>query len=440
MEERVGITLTGGRSSTTEVVEFQNFVENLELVDLPLLGRRFSWFHSNGRAMSRIDRVLISDEWASRWGSVALWALPRDVSDHCPLILKYSREDWGPKPFRFNNFWLENKKFQEVVETFWVSHKVEGWMSFVLKEKFKMLKSTLRAWHKNEYGGLEAKIEELVVEINDLDVRGELVGLSALEVDSRKDKFVSLWKFLKNKEALMFQRSRSKWLKEGDANTKFFHNCVKARSKGNLISAIRVEERWLDSPNLIKSAVSNYFEKHVSSSSIVRPKLDGVVFQMLSEEENDELISNFTLEEIEEVVKTSDGNKSPGPDGFNFAFLKRFWGLLGGDIRTMFNQFHNNACLPRCFLSYFVTLIPKVSSPSSLSDFRPISLLGSLYKIIAKVLAKRLGNVMDSIISSNQSAFIKGRNLVDGVLVVNEVVDWAKKSKKECFIFKVDFS
>jgi hypothetical protein len=110
MEERVGCNLSIGRSSTSEVVEFQNFVEELELVDLPLLGRRFTWFHSSGRAMSRIDRVLISDEWASRWGSVTRWALPRDVSDHCPLILKYSRDDWGPKPFRFNNFLLDNKK------------------------------------------------------------------------------------------------------------------------------------------------------------------------------------------------------------------------------------------------------------------------------------------------------------------------------------------
>jgi hypothetical protein len=167
--------------------------------------------------------------------------------------------------------------------------------------------------------------------------------------------------------------------------------------------------------------------------------MEGVVFQMLSEKENEELISNFTLDEIEEVVKTSDGNKSPGPDGFNFALMKKFWGLLNGDFRLMFEQFHDNSCLPRSFISYFVTLITKVSSPSFLSDFRPISLLGCLYKIIAKVLAKRLAKVMDLVISSNQSAFIKGRNLVDGVLVVNEVVDWAKKTKNECLIFKVNF-
>jgi hypothetical protein len=105
----------------------------------------------------------------------------------------------------------------------------------------------------------------------------------------------------------------------------------------------------------------------------------------------------------------------------------------------MFDQFHGNSCFPKSFLSYFVTLIPKVSSPSSLSGFRPISLLGCLYKLIAKVLAKRLAKVMDSVISSNQSAFIKGRNLVDGVVIVNEVVDWAKKAKKDCLIIKVDF-
>ncbi|MCI36077.1 RNA-directed DNA polymerase (Reverse transcriptase), partial [Trifolium medium] len=100
-------------------------------------------------------------------------------------------------------------------------------MGFVLKEKLKALKSFLREWHKVEYGGLEVRIEELVVEIKDLDVRGELVGLSK-EVERRKESFDALWKLFKSKEALMYQRSRSMWLKEGDANTKFFHNSVKS--------------------------------------------------------------------------------------------------------------------------------------------------------------------------------------------------------------------
>ena len=113
--------------------------------------------------------------------------------------------------------------------------------------------------------------------------------------------------------------------------------------------------------------------------------------------------------------------------------------MIKGEVRIMFDQFHANEVLPKSLLAYFVALIPKISSPLELKDYRPISLLGSLHKLLAKVLARRLAGVLGSVISSSQSAFLKGRNLVDGVLVVNELVDYAKKVKKDCLIFKVDF-
>ncbi|KAK2434404.1 hypothetical protein QL285_019560 [Trifolium repens] len=155
--------------------------------------------------------------------------------------------------------------------------------------------------------------------------------------------------------------------------------------------------------------------------------------------ENRLLVDPFSLGEIEEVVKLSDGNKSLGPDGFNFTFIKTFLSVLKGEVRIFFDQFHGNARLPKSLMSYFITLIPKVASPSVIGEFRPISLLGCLYKLISKVLAARLSKVMNSVVASTQTAFIKGRNLVDGVLVVNEVVDLAKKSGREVLIFKVDF-
>jgi hypothetical protein len=151
------------------------------------------------------------------------------------------------------------------------------------------------------------------------------------------------------------------------------------------------------------------------------------------------LIIPFALEEIEEVVTECDGNKSPGPDGFNFNFVKSFWYLLKNEVRILFDQFHGNASLPKSFSSYFVTLIPKVKSPFVFNEYRPISLLGCLYKLVAKALAKRLAKVMDPLVASTQSAFLKGRFLVDGVMVVNELVDFAKKAGKSCLILKVDF-
>ncbi|MCH80954.1 LINE-1 reverse transcriptase like, partial [Trifolium medium] len=143
--------------------------------------------------------------------------------------------------------------------------------------------------------------------------------------------------------------------------------------------------------------------------------------------------------EITAVVKECDGSKSPGPDGFNFAFIKEFWDLLKVDVRIMFDQFHGNACLPKGLFSYFLTLIPKVSSPQALGDFRPISLLDCLYKLVAKVLAARLARVVGELIPNTQSTFLKGRQLVYGVVVVNEVIDFSKKTGKEFLILKVDF-
>jgi hypothetical protein len=196
---------------------------------------------------------------------------------------------------------------------------------------------------------------------------------------------------------------------------------------------------WVDSPSLLRQATVNFFKQQFCGERRLRPFLDGISFPTLSEEANASLTVLFSLEEMEEVVSDCDGSKSPGPDGFNFNFVKSFWGLLKNEERILFEQFHGNGCLPKSFMSYFVALIPKVSSPLSLGDFRPISLLGCLYKLLAKVLAKRLAKVMDPLVASTQSAFLKGRYLVDGVMVVNEVVDMAKKSGKECLILKVDF-
>jgi len=80
------------------------------------------------------------EEWTQYWGAYFLWMLLRDVSDYFPLVLKVSGWDWGPKTFRFNNFWLEKKNFKELVEGRWRNYQVNGWMDFVLKEKLKMLK------------------------------------------------------------------------------------------------------------------------------------------------------------------------------------------------------------------------------------------------------------------------------------------------------------
>ena len=84
-------------------------------------------------------------------------------------------------------------------------------------------------------------------------------------------------------------------------------------------------------------------------------------------------------------------------------------------------------------------MVAKVKDPLSLGDFRPISLIGCLYKIISKVLASRLKTVVGNTVGEVQSAYVHGRSILDGPLIVNEICSWAKKSKKKILLFKVDF-
>lgn len=350
--------------------------------------------------MSRIDRVLVSENWESTWGTSSLWVLPRDVSDYCQLLLKAGGLDWGLNRFGLIIIGLEtggSKRWWRIVGG--LKEREGGWV-WCLKNKLKRLKGDLTRWSK-VYEGLEVRLDRLKEDIEELDVKGELGLLTPEEVESRKWKFDELWKLLKSREASLVQRARSKWLKEGDANSKYFHRSVKLRAQCNSIRALKVEGVWVQTPEEVNGAVVEYFKKQVATTNWERPKLDGVVFEKLSESKNRGLIAPFSMEEIEVVVKESDGNKSPGPDDFNFVFIKEFWYLIKNEVRIMFDQFHENEVVPRSFLPYFVTLIPKMRNPFTLKEFRPISLLGCLYKLLSKVLAARLSLVMKSIISSS---------------------------------------
>lgn len=90
--------------------------------------------------------------------------------------------------------------------------------------------------------------------------------------------------------------------------------------------------------------------------------------------------------------------------------------------------------------SSFISLAAKIKDPLSLSDYRPISLIGALYKIVAKTLAIRVKTHIGVCIDEVQSAFVEGRNILEGPLIINEVSSWALKSNWKILLFKADFN
>ncbi|GKF25769.1 RNA-directed DNA polymerase, eukaryota, reverse transcriptase zinc-binding domain protein, partial [Tanacetum coccineum] len=134
-----------------------------------------------------------------------------------------------------------------------------------------------------------------------------------------------------------------------------------------------------------------------------------------------DLESNITREEIKRAVWDCGIEKSPRPDGFTFGFYRRFWSVIEKDVMEVVNMFFQSATFPKGCNASFITLIPKTQDANMVKDFRPITLIGSLYKIIAKILANRLVPVLGDIVSDVQSAFVTNRQILDGPFFLNEI-------------------
>lgn len=115
------------------------------------------------------------------------------------------------------------------------------------------------------------------------------------------------------------------------------------------------------------------------------------------------------------------------------------WNTVGEDFKKMIRDFFENGDLPKIVNTTWVTLIPKMHGACELKDYIPISMVGFIYKVVAKILALRIKKVMPFLVGETQSAFIKGKQILDNALIANEVVHWAKKYRKVVVLLKLDF-
>uniref|UniRef100_A0A2N9HC79 Reverse transcriptase domain-containing protein n=1 Tax=Fagus sylvatica TaxID=28930 RepID=A0A2N9HC79_FAGSY len=188
----------------------------------------------------------------------------------------------------------------------------------------------------------------------------------------------------------------------------------------------------------IKAEISGFYQQLYIEDTTCRPLLDGLAFSPISPAEASWLERPFEEEEIFKVISNMNGDKAPDPDGFPMSFYYACWPILRSDVLAVFSEFHEYGSFVRSLNATFLSLIPKKANAVEVKDYRPISLVGSVYKILAKVLANRLSMVLAVVISPSQNAFIQGCQITDWVLVANECLDTRLKDDLPGVICELD--
>jgi hypothetical protein len=418
------------------VMDFVDFIADHGLMDLPLAGGVSTW--SNSLSWSRLDRFLVSPAWEMGYPGLIQRKLLRVCSDHAPIILTRGGLQNGKSSFKFENMWLKEEGFVDKVRVWWGSLTFEGTPSFILAKKLQALKGKIKEWNSEVFGNVGARNRAWAEELKLLDSFEEIRGLSEEEKERKRRLVADLECSLLQEEICWRQKSRIRWLKEGDKCTKFFHQVANANRRHNSIDSLIVNGSVSSDPNTINSHIVNFYESLFSEPSSWRPRMDNLEFEVLSGEEAASLEDPFEEREVREVILGMDRDKAPGPDGFTLAFFQDCWDVVKGDFMAVFADFHSHGKFVKCFNSTFISLIPKFHGAKEIKDFRPISLVSGVYKIIAKVLANRMRRVMDKIISKPQNAFVKGRQILDSVLIANECLDSRLKSGVPGVLCKLD--
>ncbi|KAK8293964.1 hypothetical protein V6Z12_D06G223100 [Gossypium hirsutum] len=180
----------------------------------------------------------------------------------------------------------------------------------------------------------------------------------------------------------------------GRLKHKVLSPCCFWEAKSYLISQLQVENKVLDKLLEIKSAVEYHFKKTYNKGHVCKLVDIDCNFRKLSTQNAIALEQRFSEEEVWGILQTVDGSRAPWPDGINLNFFKRYWSILKGQIMETVNKFFDGKEWDPNLNHSFVTLVPKVQAPSGLGYFRSISLVGGIYKIVAKVMAARLSRHM----------------------------------------------
>ncbi|XP_071681410.1 uncharacterized protein [Lolium perenne] len=221
-------------------------VNDLELREVPLLGRRFTWSNEClSPTLVKLDRWFASVEWSELYPEASLSAVSSSLSDHCPILMTTVVQSFVGRRFRFERFWLKLDGFADVVKGLWEDTAGGDPMPAdpLRRLEFKLRRTSrgLQSWSQRKVGSIRDLILVANEVISHLDVAQEGRPLSADESGLRRVLKLKVLGLASMERTICRQRARVAGIAEGDASSKFFRIMASARRSHNNIAALRSE-------------------------------------------------------------------------------------------------------------------------------------------------------------------------------------------------------
>lgn len=371
-----------------------------------------------------------------------MWRVDKSISDHNPQLIRFEHEEYKTSLFRFYNVIADHEDFLQIVRENWTG-SVD---SNLLKDvwiKCKRLKVPLKAINTQFFRNTSENVKMLRTQLQATQLQlcinpgdDTLATREALQL-----KELEKWSLIEEK--IWKQKSRVDWLELGDSNTKFFHAFAQIRQniKG-IHRLVRADGTVCLGQQLIKEEIRKFYVDLMGTAAIELTMVDKMIMRRgpnLTVQQQHMLNAPCSESEVKDALFSMNSHKAPGIDGYNAYFFKKSWSIIGEDVVRAVCQFFHTGHMPSELNVALITLLPKTENAVSAKDFRPIACCTILYKIVSKILANRLKEVLDTVISANQSAFVKGRLILDNIILSHEIVKgYNRKNISPRCVVKVD--
>jgi hypothetical protein len=236
----------------------------------------------------------------------------------------------------------------------------------------------------------------------------------------------------KEEEVKWYQRAKTKDLLEGDSNTKYFQLIASGKFRKTRIFQLQHEDTVIEGELALKEYITSYYKDLFgppkrSSFTLDESRVEDIV--QVSQEENDLIVRPFTSDEVCEAIFQMEHNKAPGPDGFPEEFYQAHWEIIKDNLMELLREFHDGR-LPLYSLNFgMIILLPKSREATRIQQYIPICLLHVSFQNFTKVATNRISQVAQKVISPSQIAFLPGRNIMEGVIVLHKMIHEMYKLK-----------